>query len=182
MMINVAGYSLALLGADTIIRPFRSTDSDLNSFLLHDAKNYQKELLTVTYLLEDVQNERTVAYFSLLNDKLTYDPGGRFRWNRMSRLVKNSKRRKQYPAVKIGRLAVSEEYAGKGIGSGILFFVKHMLTHKNRTSCRFLTVDAYRSAVDFYGKAGFDFLTKKDGGEDTRLMYYDLMNFLSKEK
>ncbi len=54
-----------------------------------------------------------------------------------------------------------------------------MLTHGNRTACRFLTVDAYSNAVGFYESMGFRFITKKDEGEDTRLMYYDLKKFLN---
>ncbi len=175
-------YSLRLLCEDTEIMKFRCADKDLNDFLLTDAKKYYQQLLAVTYLLEDVPNNRTVAYFSLLNDGLTYDPGGRFRWNHLARRIDNAKRRKYYPAVKLGRLAVSEEYVGKGVGKDILDFVMFTLVYGSPSACRFLTVDAYRSAVGFYKKAGFEFLTKKDEGGDTRLMYYDLMDFLNSRK
>ena len=40
---------------------------------------------------------------------------------------------------------------------------------------RFITVDAYLSAVPFYEKNGFLHLTKKDEDEHTRLMYFDMM-------
>lgn len=179
---NFSEFEFVLLGADIEIKPFRSIDKDLNDFLLSDSKNYLEELVAVTYLLEDPSHDKTVAYFSLLNDSLTADPDDHSEWNRLNRAIHNSKRRKQYPAVKIGRLAVSEEYMGKGIGSSIMRYIKLMLTHGNRTGCRFLTVDAYTNAVGFYESTGFRFITKKDEGEDTRLMYYDLKRFLNEEK
>ena len=40
---------------------------DLNDFIANDAPQYRKELLAVTYLVED--NVKSVAYFSLANDR-----------------------------------------------------------------------------------------------------------------
>lgn len=48
---------------------FNCGDADLNDFLINDAKNYQNELLAVTYLLID--GEQIVAFFSLLNDLIS---------------------------------------------------------------------------------------------------------------
>jgi hypothetical protein len=47
-----------------------------------------------------------------------------------------------------------------------------------QTGCRFLTVDAYQNAVDFYIRNKFDFLTTEDESDKTRLMYFDLNNIL----
>jgi hypothetical protein len=41
---------------------------------------------------------------------------------------------------------------------------------------RYVTVDAYLSAVPFYEKNGFVHLTKKDEDEHTRLMFFDMMD------
>ena len=43
------------------------------------------------------------------------------------------------------------------------------------TDFRFITVDAYLSAVPFYERNGFLHLTKRDEDEHTRLMYFDMM-------
>lgn len=94
------------INADTIIKSFDCGDTDLNDFLYSDAINYYKTMMALTYLLEDKTADKTVAYYSLLNDKIIFDPGEKRVWNRLNRLVPNSKRRKEYPAVKIGRLAV----------------------------------------------------------------------------
>lgn len=167
------------LSQDIDIKPFSCVEDDLNGFLFDDAKLFQKELLTVTYLIEDTLNpEVTVAYFSLLADKIIFTPEERSVWNRLNRNIPNNKRRKTYPAVKIGRLAVSSEYAGQGIGTFILDNVKYAFSAVKRLGCRFITVDALRSAVPFYEKNGFRFFTTLDSDEETRLMFFDLKNFV----
>ena len=47
----------------------------------------------------------------------------------------------------------------------------------NKTGCRFITVDAYRSAIPFYEKNGFLPLQEEDDGSPTRLMYFDLADY-----
>ena len=89
-----------------------------------------------------------------------------------------NKQRNHYPAVKVGRLAVDKSYAHQGIGRLILDSVKYVFTHGNRTGCRFLTVDALADAMGFYERNGFRFFTQQDENHDTRLMYFDLKDFL----
>lgn len=174
---DLSSFEFAPLREDTEILPFRCKDPDLNSFLLEDAKKYLAELMAVTYLFVDTKANRTAAYFSLLNDKIAYDPEERSVWNRLNRGIANRKRRKTYPSVKIGRLAVAEEYERQGLGSAILDFIKRTFTSGNRTGCRFVTVDAYTEASEFYRRNGFDFFTKKDRKDKTRLMSFDLKPF-----
>ncbi|CDA84841.1 GNAT family N-acetyltransferase [Bacteroides congonensis] len=173
----IENYDFIPLKVDTKIKPFKCKDSDLNGFLFDDAQKYLTELMAVTYLLEDLPQSKTVAYFSLLNDKITFDPEQRSIWNKLSRRVANPKRRKHYPAVKIGRLAISEEFASQGLGRDIIRLIKFMFTHDNRTGCRFITVDAYQNAVGFYQRCGFDFISEKDQNDVTRSMFYDLKRF-----
>lgn len=174
---GIEAYQFTRLSKETIIKPFKCADSDLNGFLMEDAKNYSEDLMAVTYLIEDVEKEKTVAYFSLLNDKITYDPELSSVWNRLNRRVSNAKRKRDYPAVKIGRLAIAEEYSGQGLGKDIIRLIKHIFTHSNRTGCRFITVDAYKEATPFYEKCGFLFFSQKDNREKTRAMFYDLKRF-----
>ncbi len=51
--------------------------------------------------------------------------------------------------------------------------------HSLSDGCRFLTVDALSTATHFYEKNGFQFFTELDKDEETRLMFYDLKNFIS---
>lgn len=165
------------INAETQIKSFDCGDADLNDFLYSDAVSYYKSMMALTYLLEDTKANKTVAYYSLLNDKIVFDPDDRKIWNRLNRRVANSKRRKEYPAVKIGRLAISKDYAGNKIGTAILLQVKHVFATMRRSACRFITVDAYAAAVPFYQKCGFMFLSEKDKHSPTRAMYFDLINF-----
>ncbi|MEY3501815.1 MAG: hypothetical protein RL308_3488, partial [Bacteroidota bacterium] len=61
---------LIRLEPETNILPFDCGDTDLNGFLFDDAKNYSKDLIAVTYLIQD--NEKTIAYFNYLNDKISH--------------------------------------------------------------------------------------------------------------
>lgn len=139
----------------------------MNDFLLSDSKPYLKKLLSVTYILET--DDDIVAYFSVPDsDKAT--------WRKIKALFPHSKHRSDYPAVKIGRLAVNSKYRNNGIGSDILNFVKDLFISGNRTGCSFVTVDALREAIPFYLKNDFMYLDKTtaDADTDTCLMYYDL--------
>lgn len=165
------------LSSETKIKPFKCAEEDLNGFLFDDAKHFQDELMAVTYLLEDIEKDVTVAYFSLLADKITFNPDEKSIWNRLNRNIPNHKRRRNYPALKIGRLAVNENYTGEGVGTFVIDSIKFAFTTVKRLGCRFVTVDALKSATPFYEKNGFRFFTEQDKDDDTRLMFFDLKNF-----
>jgi len=165
------------LEEDTPISSFDCNDIDLNDFLHNDSKNYLKSMLAVTYLIKI--EEEIAAYFCLSYDGLTrttiLTEEEKALWNKVGRKIPNSKRRKTYPAVKIGRLAVAQQYSGFGIGRHIINAVRIMYMNKpHHAGCRFVTVDAYRSAFTFYEKNDFKYLTTKDKDDDTRIMYFDL--------
>ena len=162
---------------DSDITSFDCGDIDLNDFIVNDARNYQTELLSVTYLFE-TNKSKVAAFFSVSNDSLRDNDFEK--WNNLSRKVSNRKRRKEYPAVKIGRLGVSVEH--RGIGSEIIFFIKNWFTTENKTGCRFVLVDAYNrpDVIQFYEKNDFQFLTDKDSEKKTRLMYFDLIRMIPK--
>ena len=162
------------LTQDYLFKSFDCGNQDLNDFLLTDAKPYLKKLLSVTYILET--EEDIVAYFSVSNDKISVPDSDKATWRKIKALFPHSKHRSDYPAVKIGRLAVNSKYHNNGIGSDILNFVKEFFISGNRTGCSFVTVDALREAIPFYLKNDFKYLDKTtaDAETDTCLMYYDL--------
>lgn len=45
----------------------------------------------------------------------------------------------------------------------------------NYSAFRYLTVDAYLSAIGFYEKNNFKILSPQTKEEDTRLMFFDMM-------
>lgn len=167
-------FTYRRLSATSKLKPFDCDDDDLNDFFHNDSSNYAMELMSITYTFEN--KKQTVAFFSVLNDKIINKDS---RKRQVSKEIPYTKRRKTYPAVKVGRLAVHKEFCRMGIGGGILNFIKHFFTSANKTGCRFITVDAYNQSgiINFYKKHGFKFLTTEDEKEETRLMYFDLILF-----
>jgi GNAT superfamily N-acetyltransferase len=173
-------FPIIRLEPDSELKHFDCGDQDLNDFFFNDTANYSQELLAVTYTFEN--NSETVAFFSVLNDaiinkdRLTKKTIS----NKLIREIPNEKRRPRYPAVKVGRLGVNNKYQGQGIGSEVLDFVKSFFTVRNKTGCRFITIDAYNcdNVINFYKRNGFKFLTDQDKSDDTRLMYFDLKTFV----
>jgi ribosomal protein S18 acetylase RimI-like enzyme len=117
-------------------------------------------------------------------------------------LTNREKMLSRFPGVLIGRLAVSETFAGHGIGSEIIDFIKlWFLSEENKTGCRLVIVDAKNkpNVLKFYEKNGFKYLFNREIDEDlyikppkneeerknriqnprnlnTRLMYCDLLS------
>jgi predicted GNAT family N-acyltransferase len=165
---------IVALTADYDVGMFDCGDDDLNRFLKDDAKPAQQLRIANTYLLVD--GEHTVAYFCLLNDKVSKDEVIGSRWKKLKAGFPKGKQFRSYPTVKIGRFAVSNDYRGLHVGTFLLQKIKLMLSKQRAHSAfRYITVDAYLSAVSFYEKNGFVHLTKRDEDEHTRLMFYDMM-------
>jgi len=169
-------FTLVRLEPDSERKPFDCGDEDLNDFFFNDSKHHSKELLTVTYALES--EDETIAYFSVLNDSIREGDTSKSRFKRISKLIPHRKRYKSHPAVKVARFAVSKPYQCKKIGTELMDFIKVFFIKRNKTGCRFITVDAYKEAIGFYQKNGFDFLTSKDENHDRRIMYFDLITFI----
>jgi GNAT superfamily N-acetyltransferase len=170
---------------------FDCGDAELNDFFRNDAFLYQKELLGKTYYysLED-DPAVIVCAFTVANDSIkTFNiPGARK--NKINRAIPNVKRRKNYPAVLIGRLGVSARFRNRNIGSDAVSFIKAWFEEPaNKTGCRFVLVDAYNddSTLKFYKKNGFVevFASEYEEREfldisgteklNTRLLYFDLI-------
>lgn len=157
---------------------FSCGDDDLDDFILNDASPYRAALLAITYVLERKVSKEVVAYFSLANDRITlkdFPNNTEFNRFRRHRFV-NEKRLTSYPAVKLCRFAVSESVRSMSIGSYLLNYIKSWFVDENKTGCRFLTVDAYRTAEPFYQRNGFFYLSGNDIDRRTRLMFFDLID------
>lgn len=163
------------LTPDYELTTFDCGDSDLNEFLLEDAKHFHEKHIANTFILED--EGHIAAYFCLLNDKISRLEVTNSQWKREKDSFPDGKQFRSYPTIKIGRFAVSLEYRGQGIGTELMRGIKYLLnTEHGHSAFRFLTVDAYLSAIDFYRKNGFKELTQKEEGEHTRLMFFDMMD------
>lgn len=166
---------LVPLTPDYPLVAFDCGDNDLNRFLLDDAKHAQKLRIANTFILED--NGRIAAYFCLLNDRISRSEITGSRWKRIRAKFPVSKQFRSYPCIKVGRFAVSVDYRGQNIGSWLMDKLKERLNvGQNQSAFRYITVDAYLSAIEFYRKNGFQELTKKEEDEHTRLMFFDMMD------
>ena len=175
------------LTPDYEVTEFDCGDEQLNKFLFEDAKPSLALRVANTFILVD--DGRVATYFCLLNDKVSKDEIIGSRWKKVRANFPQSKQFRSYPTIKIGWFAVSINYRGKNIGTDLMDSIKAMLhAEHGRSAFRFITVDAYLSAVPFYEKGetcdvdnivggyhGFLHLTKKDEDEHTRLMYFDMM-------
>ena len=173
---NVINMRLVRLEEIDTLKPFDCGDEDLNGFLSDDARYYEDQYLAYTYVLEDEQ--ATIGYYSLLNDKISQTTFTKSLWRQMRKNLPHEKHLGSYPAVKIGRLAVGSVYKGEGFGTRLIGAIMRMLfMQKGNSACRFLTVDAYRDAVPFYEKNGFKkMLNDKEIKEEAHTipLYLDL--------
>lgn len=173
-------FSIRRLYLGDKVSVFDCEDSDLNDFLLNESDLYRQALLSVTYVLEDKRTREIVAYFSLSNDKISIsDFEDKTEFNRFRRhKFVNEKRLRSYPAIKIGRLAISKSVQHQSIGTYLLEFIEDYFVVDNKSGCRFVTVDAYADAIPFYIKNNYQFLNNDDEDKRTRVMYFDLASLL----
>lgn len=168
-------------------------DADIESFFKSEYADYSSQLLGKSYafVTSSVEDELVCA-FTLSNSSISADRLTNNQRNRLNRSIPNAKRRRQYPAVLIGQLAVFDGFSGKRIGDELLDFIKALtLDQEMKSACRYLLVDAVNAVkvIDFYKRNGFKMLFASDAEESsylgkssdstnklkTRLMYFDLI-------
>lgn len=117
---------------------------DLDEFLKKDALKQQDNNLNVTYLA--VWEDEILGYVSILADKVE-----------CKKIDKNIPTKyPDYPAIKIGRLAIDERYKGIGLGNEILASICELINDiSQELGVKFITVDAYFRACKFYLKNSF---------------------------
>ena len=171
-------YILFKVDGNTLFKPFDCGDEDLNDFLLNKSIEFTKEHLATTFVIEN--SEITVAYYSIFNDSVNTQQiefASKTAFKRfLSDLVTHPKRHlKSYPAIKIGRLGVTNAIQRGGLGKMIVNSIIDLAIDTNENcACKIITVDAYSQSLAFYEKLGFKYFSDKDAGNDTRQMYLNL--------
>jgi GNAT superfamily N-acetyltransferase len=175
----------------THCHPFSCGDNDLDDFFSCDADNYERQLLGKSYCfrLEDDMSE-VICAFTLSNSSIDARNLPNSRRKKLTENIPHEKSLSSYPATLIGRLGVSCEYGGRGIGTELMEFIKQWLLEPSaKAACRYLTVDAYNhdQTLKFYETNGFKLLFSSEQQEKeyiglpperelkTRLMYFDLI-------
>ena len=176
-----------------LCKPFTCGNEDLDDFFLNDATRYAHFLMGKTYCFRlNSDPSIIVCALTVSNDSIRIYDLPRSRRDYMKSLTHHEKPLRRYPGVLIGRLGVNSLFAGNGVGSEALDFIKGWFySSSNKTGCRFLIVDAVNEShvLSFYEKNGFQplFSTEEQefnytiGKKDitaklaTRFMYYDLL-------
>jgi GNAT superfamily N-acetyltransferase len=172
------GWVFSQVDDFTDFHSFDCNDEDLNDFVWNDAKRHKDLLIAETYAFKFVDDQglatAPVAFASLSNDLIPLPSDLKDDYGLGGFLYKN------FPAVKIGRLAVHKDLQDENIGTDILNILKVLFITNNRTGCRFITVNAINRprTLNFYLKNDFQFLDEeKHRNKATQFMFYDLLRF-----
>jgi hypothetical protein len=132
---------------------FQCGDDDLEEFLKEDAAQYQNHHISFTRVVY-LKNE-LVGYATFLTDCIVLKSGEK------RKLVDFHQSVLQWPALKIGRLAVTTaRQKTQGIGTSILQYTIGLalrLGSESGVGCRFITVDAYPQSISWYTQKNFVF-------------------------
>ncbi len=152
MALSVEGYGLlpvvevppALLSAFSCGKPH------LDEFLCQAAQFHRSRLgLTSVVFHRDFVG--VIGYFTLANDALPLTTSEQYEFGVETAL-------KAYPAVKLGRLAVSTELQGQGVGRHVMGLVHgEILESLSLSAARLIIVDADNDppVVQFYRNLGY---------------------------
>lgn len=140
-------YHYEKLSSKHDLSKFSCGVDDRDDFLKSDALKQQEKNLNVTYLA--IYEDEILGYASILADSIT-----------CKEIDKNIPTKyPDYPAVKIGRLAVDEKYKGMHIGTAILDSICKLIKKMSkRLGIGYITLDAYCSARNFYLKNEFRYM------------------------
>ncbi|TXI21885.1 MAG: GNAT family N-acetyltransferase [Roseateles sp.] len=142
----------------------------LKTFLRKEAKKLHREDLAKTFVLVETGQNRVLAYVTTLCTHVSVQ-----QFDQPDQV--EDFRYKDYPAIKLARLAVHAELQGSGAGSQLVDFViglaiGHVMPH---TGCRFLVVDAKAPSIGFYERKGFSKMgVAGDGDQAFTTMFIDL--------
>jgi len=180
---------MIVLSEEQIISGFDCGNADLNDFFNRDALQYKHQMLSQTCFFRHKSSGAVVCAFSFSASSIkTADlPGSRRK--KVKELVPREKSLKSYPGILIGRLGVSTEFGGQGVGSQLLGFIKDFCLANFPDFVRYILVDAYNepAVVKFYQKSDFALVFSTEQQEkatyrqlpsdilQTRYMFYDMI-------
>lgn len=138
------------------LNDFQCTVDTYTDFLRNYALKFQEMNISKTHLVINKQNADIIAYIVLLSDMIKLSDDER-NDSKMDLIPFTS-----FPVLKIGQMAVSEEYQEKykGVGSLLIRITKGFANDMNYSgiACKFITVDA-----DIENNPGVDLFYKKQG-------------------
>lgn len=160
-------YYFEILNEKHDLSSFECDSEDLTNFLKNDALKQQDMNLNLTRLV--ICDDEIVGFFSLLTDTLKLKALESNDLKKEIKLELDISENNEVPAIKIGRLAIDKKYSKKGLGSHILrnILLSILNLSKTKVGLRFVTVDAYATAFDFYVKKN-NFSSRKSDSESLK--------------
>lgn len=150
---------------------FSCKSAELNDFLKNDSLKDQECMVSRTYLC--CWNKNIVGYLALVADTLEVEA-----IDECDKIAGYLYHR--YPAVKIARLAVHQDYGRIGIGKFMLLTtIGKAIAISNEIGCRYITVDSKPESIGFYKKHGFRIVGKYQHS-DTPKMYLNMYPILKR--
>ena len=146
---------------------FDCNDDPLNKFLLKRAKKKHEIKETFVYLA--IHEDKVIGYVALA-----------------TATVKDTQLQRQIPSILIGRLAVQEEYKGRGVGKKLVLWSLTLAQQvSKRVACRYVYADVLEGskAEGFYNRIGFGIMEGSQEestdykGQYFRILYTDLNKF-----
>lgn len=127
-------------------RRVKKHSKEMDDFLFSEAFEDQEKGLNTTYLF--IQDSKLIAYLSLCNDAIRLELEER---DEMGLAYTTE------PAIKIARLAVSNQAQGLGIGKeAIQYAIVVSQQVKELSGVVFLTLDCYEHRLSYYERFGFE--------------------------
>ena len=163
-------------GHQHALSSFQTSTKELGDFLVEDALKNQDLALSATYLWFTKDTDILIAYITLLCDSL------RIRETGLEKdFVAKGVFYKARPALKVGRLCVTDNFTHRGIGTQLMYFaMEAVLTLSQYAGCRFIVVDAKKDVLPFY--TNMEFQTLKDEEKETIPMYFDMFQLIERQK
>lgn len=172
--IRIEELHIEIINSAHNVSNFRSYEQELVDFLIEDALDNQQKKISTTYLWFYKPKTELVGYLTVLADAINLQ-GELKEYFRQAGIFYRS-----LPALKMGRLCVSDEYLGRGIGTLMIEFTIILAEKIGKDiGVRFLTTDAKRNpdprkdSIHFYKKFGFEILKQREKG--TWPLYKDLI-------
>jgi len=174
-----------------LISDFDCGNEELNVFFNNKSLPFKEQMLAMTCFFRHKESRKIVGAFSLSPNAIKAKDLPNNRQKKVRQLIPREKMLQSYPAFLVGRLGVSNNFNGQGIGSQLINLIKGFCLDNYSDFCRFLVVDAYNipSVLSFYQKNFFypvfsteeqerlAYKIKPDEELQTRYLFYDMIRW-----
>ena len=149
--IPAAEFRIERFRENADVRRFNCNNRELNDFLTtEEVARFQVEKLGTTYLVYWQAAGQLLGYFTISSESLRIQ----YMHSVKSFSIPGEIRVDSIPGIKVGRLAVENEFKGREVGANILRYIAG-LALRTPAACRVLFLEAYPESVGFYLRFGF---------------------------